>query len=126
MEKRNENGLTEKEFLEQYKPGDYERPSVTVDMLVLGMSEKLDGLKVLLIQRKDHPFIDCWALPGGFVNMDESTYQAACRELEEETGLKNVYMEQLYTMSNPDRDPRMRVIDVSYIALIPDKTTFLL
>lgn len=95
MEKRNENGLTEKEFLEQYKPGDYEKPSVTVDMLVLGMSEKLDGLKVLLIQRKDHPFIDCWALPGGFVNMDESTYQAACRELEEETGLKDVYMEQL-------------------------------
>lgn len=119
MGKRNENGLTEKEFLEQYRPGDYERPSVTVDMLVLGMSEKLDGLKVLLIQRKDHPFIDCWALPGGFVNMDESTYQAACRELEEETGLKNVYMEQLYTMSNPDRDPRMRVIDVSYMALIP-------
>lgn len=118
-EKRNKQGLTEREFLERYKPGDYERPSVTVDMLVLGMSEKLDGLKVLLIQRKDHPFIDCWALPGGFVNMDESTYQAAGRELKEETGLSNVYMEQLYTMSQPNRDPRMRVIDVSYMALIP-------
>lgn len=115
----NKDGLTEKEFLENYKPGDYERPSVTVDILVLGMSEKLNGLKVLLIQRKDHPYINCWALPGGFVNMDESAYEAACRELEEETGLTGVYLEQLYAMSQPDRDPRMRIIDLSYIALIP-------
>lgn len=116
---RNKDGLTEAEFLKNYKPGDYERPSVTVDILVLGMSKKLDGLKVLLIQRKDHPYINCWALPGGFVNMDESAYEAACRELEEETGLTGVYLEQLYTMSKPDRDPRMRIIDLSYIALIP-------
>lgn len=119
MNKLNEQGLTEKEFLERYKPGDYERPSVTVDMLILGMSKTLDNLKVLLIQRKNHPYIDCWALAGGFVDINESAYQAACRELKEETGLKDVYMEQLYTFSQPNRDPRMRVIDIAYMALMP-------
>jgi 8-oxo-dGTP diphosphatase len=119
MEKRNADGLTEKEFLEQYRPGKYEKPSVTVDMLILGINETLSNLKLLLIQRKNHPFIDCWALAGGFINIDESAYTAACRELEEETGLKNIYLEQLCTMSEPDRDPRMRVIDIAYMALLP-------
>lgn len=118
MEKRNKNGLTEKEFLEQYNPGNYERPSVTVDMMVLSMDELLSSLKILLIQRGNHPFMDSFALPGGFVEMKESAYEAACRELEEETGLKNVYLEQVYTMSQPNRDPRMRVIDIAYMALI--------
>ena len=116
---RNRDGLTEEEFLAGYNPGDYDRPSVTVDMLVLGMNGKLNGLKVLLIQRNDNPYMNCWALPGGFVGMKESAYEAACRELKEETGLTDIYLEQLYTMSQPDRDPRMRVIDLSYIALIP-------
>lgn len=120
MEKKNKDGLTESEFLRQYNPGDYERPSVTVDMMVLGMDESLNSLKILLIQRENHPFIDSFALPGGFVNIDESAYNAACRELEEETGLKNVYLEQVYTMSQPDRDPRMRVIDIAYMALIQE------
>ena len=115
----NKDGLTEEEFLATYNPGDYDRPSVTVDMLVLGMNASLNRLKLLLIQRSDHPYINCWALPGGFVGMEESAYEAACRELEEETGLTGIYLEQLYTMSQPDRDPRMRVIDLSYIALIP-------
>lgn len=119
IEKRNADGLTEKEFLEKYNPGDYERPSVTVDMMVLRMKAKLDSLQILLIQRKNHPDIDCWALPGGFINIDESAYEAACRELEEETNLTDVYLEQLYTMSKPDRDPRMRIIDIAYIALLP-------
>lgn len=119
MEKKNAAGLTEKEFLEAYKPGDYERPSVTVDMLIVGIDESLSRLKVLLIQRNNHPFIDCWALAGGFVNMDESAYQAAGRELYEETGLEDVYMEQLYTMSQPNRDPRTRVISIAYMALMP-------
>lgn len=119
---RNAAGLTEKEFLEQYKPSDYERPSVTVDMLILCMSRYLDNLKVLLIQRKNHPYINCWALAGGFVEIDESTYEAALRELKEETGLEcNTYLEQLYTMSKPDRDPRMRVIDVAYITLMQEQ-----
>lgn len=119
MERRNANGLTEAEFLAQYNPGDYERPSVTVDMMVIRMKEDLSCMQVLLIQRKDHPFINQWALPGGFVNMDESAYEAACRELKEETGLTDVYLEQIYTMSQPKRDPRMRVIDIAYVALLP-------
>lgn len=118
MSFRNADGLTEEEFLANYKPGDYERPSVTVDMLVLGLNKTYDKLKVLLIKRGNHPFINCWALPGGFVDINESAYKAACRELEEETGLTNVYFEQLYTFSQPDRDPRMRVIDISYLALV--------
>ena len=118
---RNKDGLTEEEFLAQYNPSDYERPSVTVDMMVLCMSKYLENMKILLIQRGDHPFINHWALAGGFVDIKESTYQAACRELEEETGLRNIYLEQLYTMSQPDRDPRMRVITVSYIALINEQ-----
>lgn len=121
MKKKNSLGLTEEEFLQQYNPGDYERPSVTVDMLIFSMDKNLNTLKVLLIQRKDHPFIDCWALPGGFINIKESAYEAACRELKEETGLTNVYLEQLYTMSQPNRDPRMRVIDIAYIALIQNR-----
>lgn len=119
---RNKDGLTEEEFLKQYKPSKYERPSVTVDMLILCMSRYLDNLKVLLIQRKNHPYINCWALAGGFVGIHESTYDAACRELQEETRLvTNTYLEQLYTMSNPDRDPRMRVIDVAYITLMREQ-----
>lgn len=118
MEVRNKDGLTEAEFLAQYKPSDYERPSVTVDMIILGMGKSLSKLKLLLIKRKDHPFINKWALPGGFINPDESAYQAACRELEEETGLKDVYLEQFYTMTKPSRDPRMWVMSIDYLALI--------
>lgn len=110
--------MTEEEFLRNYHPEQYDRPSVTVDMLVMGVTKPLDGLKILLIHRKNHPYKECFALPGGFVGMEESAYTAASRELEHKTGLHNVYLEQLYTMTQPDRDPRMRVIDISYIALI--------
>lgn len=119
MIKRNKNGLTEKEFLERYNPGNYPKPSVTVDAMIFRMKEDLSCMQVLLIQRKDHPCLDQWALPGGFINMDESAYEAVCRELQEETGLTGMYMEQLYTMNKPDRDPRMRIIDIAYIALLP-------
>lgn len=126
MEIRNKKGLTEKEFLEQYNPGNYERPSVTVDMLLFTIDEKEHDkrknknkdLKILLIKRKDHPFINCWAIPGGFVGIDESLEEAAYRELKEETNLsENVYLEQLYTFGKTNRDPRMRVISTSYMAL---------
>lgn len=119
MEKlRNADGLTEEEFLAQYKPSDYERPSVTVDMVVLAMSKSLDRLKILLIKRKNHPYIGQWALPGGFMNPNESGHQAAQRELFEETGIKNVYLEQFYIMTQPNRDPRMWVMSIDYLALI--------
>lgn len=121
MEKiRNEDGLTEQEFLEQYKPKEYERPAVTVDMLVFAVNEALDALRLLLIRRKNHPFIHCWALPGGFVEMEESLEEAARRELQEETGLQDIYMEQLYTFGEPGRDPRIRVISTAYMALIQE------
>lgn len=125
---RNAKGQTEEEFLASYKPGDYERPSNTVDMLLFTTGEerkenvrKDSGflLKVLLVKRKDHPYIHHWALPGGFVNIDEDIETAAYRELKEETNVENVYMEQLYTFGAVNRDPRMRIIDIAHMALVP-------
>ncbi|MCA9644056.1 MAG: NUDIX hydrolase, partial [Myxococcales bacterium] len=86
---------------------EYPRPALTVDCVVFGLDE--DDLKVLLVQRAGEPFRGSWALPGGFVDMEETTDQAALRELEEETGVRDVYLEQLYTFSGVDRDPRERV-----------------
>lgn len=106
----------EREFLSKYDVTKYERPSVTVDVVIFTIRE--NDLKVLLVQRRDHPFKDKWAIPGGFVNMDESLEVGARRELEEETGVQDVYMEQLYTFGDPDRDPRTRVITVTYFALV--------
>jgi len=95
---------------------DYPRPALTADCVVFGLDE--DDLKVLLIQRGMEPFKGTWALPGGFVAMDESVENTARRELREETGLANVFLEQLYTFSAPDRDPRDRVVTVAYYALV--------
>ncbi|MBQ5559616.1 MAG: NUDIX hydrolase [Lachnospiraceae bacterium] len=117
---RNKDGLTEKEFLAQYKPGDYKRPSVTTDVLMIGMNENYTKMKILLIKRGNHPFMGCWALPGGFVNENETAHQAAARELEEETGLSGVYLDQVYTFSKPGRDPRTWVITIAYLALISE------
>jgi 8-oxo-dGTP diphosphatase len=94
---------------------DYPRPSVTVDLVIFTIAE--NDLKVLLIRRGGEPFKGRWALPGGFVEIDESLESAAARELEEEVGVKNVYLEQLYTFGDPKRDPRGRVISVAYFAL---------
>jgi 8-oxo-dGTP diphosphatase len=95
---------------------DYPRPSVTVDCVVFGYDEP--DLRVLLIQRDIEPFIGRWALPGGFVAMDEDLEAAARRELVEETGVSRVFLEQLYTFGAVDRDPRGRVISVAYYALV--------
>ena len=92
------------------------RPAVTVDVVLFTFT---DGeLRTLLIQRKGEPFAGQWALPGGFVRMDESLEAAAERELLEETGVRDVYLEQLYTFGEPGRDPRGRVITVVYYALV--------
>lgn len=108
----------DKEFLKSYDASKYERPSVTVDMLIFTVDIK-KGLELLLIKRKNPPFKDAWAIPGGFVEMKESLDEAAARELKEETGIKKLHMEQLYTFGEVDRDPRTRVISVAYLALVP-------
>ena len=95
---------------------DYPRPALTVDCVVFGFDG--DGLQVVLIRRGLEPFAGSWALPGGFVGMDETLDQAARRELEEETHLHGVYLEQLYTFGNPGRDPRGRVVSVAYYTLV--------
>lgn len=104
------------ETAETYDASKYERPSVTVDVVIFTLKES--RLHVLLVQRKHWPYENHWAIPGGFVNMDESLETAARRELEEETGVRNVYLEQLYTFGDPGRDPRTRVISVAYFALV--------
>ncbi len=96
---------------------EYPRPSVTVDCVIFGLQESTQ-LKVLLIQRAHEPFKDAWALPGGFVDMDEDLETAALRELEEETGVRDVFIEQLYSFGQPTRDPRGRVISIAYYALV--------
>jgi 8-oxo-dGTP diphosphatase len=95
----------------------YPRPALTVDIVIFTLLGNC--LQILLIQRREDPYAGMWALPGGFVQMDESLEDAAARELEEETGLRNVYLEQLYTYGDPQRDPRGRVITVAYFALVP-------
>ncbi len=94
----------------------YARPALTADCVVFGLDE--EDLKVLLIQRGMDPFAGKWALPGGFAMVGESLEATARRELSEETGLKNVFLEQLYTFSEPDRDPREHVVTVAYYALV--------
>jgi 8-oxo-dGTP diphosphatase len=115
-------------FLAAYRPGDFPRPSVTVDVVALTIQ---DGeLRVLVVKRAEPPFRGRWALPGGFVRVGdgkkdrgESLDDAVARELAEETGLtrREVYVEQLGAFGEPQRDPRMRVISVAYYALVrPD------
>jgi 8-oxo-dGTP diphosphatase len=87
-----------------------------VDCVVFGLDDS--ELKVLLIERALDPFKGKWALPGGFVRVDETLDEAARRELEEEAGLKNVFLEQLYTFGEVKRDPRERVVSVAYYALV--------
>ena len=123
-----ERDSEEARFLETYEAGAYARPSVTVDLVILTVLDT--DLKVLLVQRNEHPFKGRWALPGGFVRVSddrkdqgEALDRAARRELEEETGLSkqtagDFFLEQVKTFGRPGRDPRMRVISVAYYALV--------
>ena len=96
---------------------DYPHPAVTTDVVLFTI--QMRALSVLLIQRKNPPYQGMWALPGGFLNIDEGLESCAKRELREETGIEGVYLEQLGTFGKPDRDPRERVISVTYFALTP-------
>ena len=95
---------------------DYPRPAVTTDCVIFGYDGK--ELKVLLIERGIEPFKGCWAFPGGFLNMDEDALAGARRELKEETGLEDAFIEQFHTFSEPGRDPRGRVITIAHYALV--------
>ena len=121
--------MDEKEFLKSYNSNEYEKPSVAVDMVVMAIRNtkaktyrNLDNkeLQILLVKRNQHPFCDKWALPGGFCNMTETLTQAAMRVLESKTSIKNAYLEQLYTWSDVNRDPRMRIISSSYLSILND------
>ena len=95
---------------------EYPRPALTVDAVVFGLDD--EDLKVLLIRRNLQPFQDRWALPGGFVRVEESLEDAVRRELREEAGVSEVFLEQLYTFGEVERDPRERVVTVAYYALV--------
>ena len=118
---------SEKEFLKNYNSDDFEKPSVTTDILVTSISlEKNENyrklsdrnISILLVKRENYPFKDMWCLPGGFIRMDETLEEAAKRILYDETNLSNIYLEQLYTFSDINRDPRMRIISTAYMTLI--------
>ena len=118
---------SEEEFLKDYNPNDYERPSITSDVLLFSVSDgiqtnyrklKKKYFSVLLVKRDRYPFKDKWCIPGGFIRMNETCEETAARVLETETNLHNIFMEQLYTFDDINRDPRTRVISVVNMALV--------
>ena len=114
---------SEQEFLNRYDSSVYEKVSIAVDLLVFTIED--DTLKILMIRRAEYPFKGYLALPGVFVKPDESLDEAAQRGIREETGLGGIYLEQMYTFGEIARDPRSRVISVSYMALVPrEELTF--
>lgn len=121
---KNASGQTLEEFLAEYDPGKYQTPSCTTDAVIFAHSGQLFAgaieLKLLLVKRSNHPSIGYWALPGGFVNMRENLEASAKRELEEETGVQNLIMEQIGAYGDFDRDPRTRVITTAYMALVEE------
>jgi 8-oxo-dGTP diphosphatase len=109
--------MTEAEFIESYDPSLYERPSVAVDLILMSV---VGGAPAALLVRRDaHPHLGRWALPGGFVRLDESLDDAARHVLATKARMEDAYVEQLYTFGAVDRDPRTRIISVAYFALLP-------
>lgn len=101
---------------------EFERPGLTVDCVIFGLDLEAETLKVMLVERDLEPFSGMWAIPGGFVHSGETLEAAASRELREETGISDVFLEQLYTFGDPGRDPRGWIVSVAYYALVsPEK-----
>lgn len=121
MELRDKNGLTEAEFLASYSPKNYERPSLTADIAVF--AQEADRLRLLLIRRGGHPYLGCWALPGGFAKKNETIETTAARELREETGLEGLSFAPVGLFTAPGRDPRMWVVSQAFVAIIPVERT---
>ncbi len=103
--------------LDRFLTCDCGRPLVTVDVVIFTLRQ--GDLRVLLVRRRRPPYEGMWAIPGGFIRSDETLEAAATRKLEEETGLRDVYLEQLFTFGHPQRDPRDRVITIAYMAVMP-------
>lgn len=117
-DKRNEKGQTLAEFLAEYDLKKYDRPSVTLDNVIFARDE--EGLSVLLIRRRNHPFIGDLAFPGGFLEMDEDLPEGAARELYEETGVTGIEPVELGVYGRPGRDPRGRIITVAFVSRLPE------
>lgn len=113
------NDQAEDAFLRTYDPDAYEHPSVAVDVALLTLTD--GDISVLLVRRQEHPELGKWSLPGGFVHMDESLDDAAQRVLADKAGQSGVFLEQLYSFGAPDRDPRTRVISITYYALVAEE-----
>ena len=118
---------SEEEFLKDYDPSKFDRLAVTTDILIFSISEEYEDnyrklsnkhFSVLLVKRDNYPYKDKWCLPGGFIKVDEDIEDAPIRILKNETGISDIYLEQLYTYGGVERDPRMRVISTSYMALV--------
>jgi len=128
MQKKDINGLTEQEFLDKYDPTMFERLSMSVDTVIFSIDTKLQTsnyrklddqkLTVLLVKRNEHPFLEHWSLPGGFIGVREAPAKAARRVLRNKTGLDDLYIETLGTYGEPERDPRMRIISSTYLSLL--------
>lgn len=132
LKKISENDLTEEEFLKQYNINKYFRPSVTVDAILYTIGETTSGnyrklaekdLEVLLIKRNNHPFKNVWAFPGKFIGENETFLDAINNCIESEVHVNNIYLEQLYTWGEPNRDPRGRIISASYMGLVSKNTS---
>ncbi len=118
---------SEEEFLKAYNPNEFERLSLTTDIIIFSVSDEQVAnyrktskkrFSILLVKRNTYPFKDKYCLPGGFVGINENLEDAPIRVLKNETNLQNIYLEQLYTYGDVHRDPRMRIISTSYMALI--------
>ncbi len=110
--------MSEYSYLRSYQKDSYEKLSLTVDILLFTIDEQFN-LQLLLVKRANYPYKNHWALPGSFVGIEESVEEAAIRTMVQKVGMSNVHIEQLYTFGSTHRDPRMRIVTVAYLALVP-------